>query len=750
MNYNDLRNELKNYYRNEALTKAKDFAEKCFSVLDKRVADGMTPTDQKLLQYDVIANELEPVVFKNTPFYFETGALTAMSDGSYWAKGGNFVQAGGWTFCRNQHLFKEQDEALWEKRTRQGNELLYLICGPYNDTTQHFNFNNRPIFESGLSGIYDSARAEMQNAETEKEREFLKSVCEAMLQIKKTAEKFAKRAEELLLKEENEKHRKNLRLIAETARRVPWEKPETLYEALNTLAFMRKIIGTFEGVGPNTFGRVDMDLYPFYRSDIEKGILTKEEAYSLISQFLICFDMHYDHDIKMVGYADHELENNYVLGGCDSEGKPFYNELTEMFLSAVREEKIIFPKVKCRYSKESPKEYLDEIDKSVINGTSTVLYTNDDAMIPALVRQGVPLEEARDYLVTGCWSITLNGVEKYDHGTYLNILKSFEFALHNRKDKMDYVGINFDSFDNAESFEELYATVVENCRRLFEERISITNKGGLIWDKVAPLPIFSSTLKDCIEQRKDFTSGGGRYHNEYLYCVGFPEIVDSLLAIKTLVFDEKKYTLAEMLNAVRNNWDGYENMRVEATLCAGWGDGSEDSCKLAKQFNDDLYAIASRLRGRYGGRVGIGHLTYTEIRFWGEKTLATPNGRKNGEYISQGLTPSRLKKIPSVTSVINSLAALDKTEMSGGNVVNIILSSTDMTLDICEAFLRTVTYSSTICLQLNCVTREQLLDAQKHPEKYPDIIVRVCGFSAKFTSLSKEWQEEVISRNFFK
>ena len=144
----------------------------------------------------------------------------------------------------------------------------------------------------------------------------------------------------------------------------------------------------------------------------------------------------------------------------------------------------------------------------------------------------------------------------------------------------------------------------------------------------------------------------------------------------------------------------------------------------------------------------MGHLTYTEIRFWGEKTLATPDGRKSGEYFAQGLTPSRLKRIPSVNSLINSMARLDGSTLAANSVINVILPCNTPS-DRCEAFLRATAMTAVGSLQLNCVSREQLLDAQKNPEKYPDLIVRVTGFSAKFTSLSKEWQDEVISRNFY-
>ena len=748
MRFDQMRKELKAFYWQGDKERSKKFAEKCFALLDGKVTDQMTVLEQKLMQYAVIAEEFEPVIFHYSPFYYETGVLTSLSDGARKAKGSDFIQAGGWVFQRNRHLFFEQDPDIVARRQNQGDELLYLICGDFNDDSQHFNFNNRPILESGLKGIYEKAMVLKKKAQSDEEKEFLESVCQGMLMLRKMAEKFSEKAYELLKVETDEECKKNLELIAKTAKRVPWEKPETLYEALNTLAFMRKAIGTLEGVGPNTFGRLDMDLYPFYQADIENGRLTTDGAYDLICQFLLLWDMHYDHNLEMVGYADHELENTYVLGGCDLSGVPLYNELTKIFLQATREEKIIFPKIKCRFSKNSPKEYFDEINISVIRGTSTILYQNDDAVIPALVRAGRPLEEARDYLLTGCWGLA-SYQEKYDHGNYVNMLKPFEFALHNRQDKMEKVGLSFKLFDECKSFEEVYQTVLDNCKILFDERTRITREGGQILHTVDRFPIFSSTLVNCLENMKDYTMNGAKYRDEYFLLVGFPNIVDSLLAIKTLVFDKQKYTLSEMLLAVRNNWEGYEDMRQEAIHCHGWGDGQKDSCELANRFNNDLFALCQSMTGGYGGKVHMGHLTYTEIRWWGEKTLALPDGRRSGEYFSQGLTPSRLKKIPYVTDVINSLASLDASTMATNSVVNIILPSTRMTLDLCEGFLRSVAASATQSLQLNCTTKEQLLDAQKHPENYPDLIVRVTGFSAKFTSLSKEWQEEVISRNFY-
>ena len=745
--FKKLRDELRDFYLHGDAERAKAFADKCFAIMDERVSDGMSITEQKLLQYDVIAEQFEPTLFRHAPYFYETGVLTSLSDGARRAKGHSFIQANGWVYKRNQHLFSEQDEALYKLRSAQVSEKLYLICGPYNDTSQHFNFNSRPFLQTGAVGIYERAKAELANAKNDEEREFLNAVCHGMLSLRRMAERFAQKAIQMLSEEKEEAARKNLELIAKTAARIPWNAPETFYEALATLAFLRTAMGTLEGVGPNTFGRVDKDLISFYRSDIEKNIITPEEAYSLICQFLIIWDCHYDHDMLMEGYADHELENTYNLGGCDDEGVPLCNELTLMFLRATREENIIFPKIKCRFSRNSPKEYFDEINIAITGGTSTVLLHNDDATIPALVRAGRPIKEARDYYVSGCWGIVTTQ-EKYDHGSYTNLLKPFEFSLHGLCDKMQKVGIQFECFDGCESFEELYQKTLSNCDKLLSAKLDVLRRGGQIFHKVDRFPIFSSTIEDCIENHKDFTMGGARYNDDYHEMFGLPNIVDSLLAIRELVWEQKKYTLDEILTAVRANWDGYENIRLDAVRCHGWGDGSEASTALANRFNNDLFAICQKYKGTYGGKVHMGHLTYTEIRFWGEKTLATPDGRKNGEYFAQGLTPSRLKRIPCVNDVINSMAALDPSTMAAGSVVNVILPS-GISLEQCGAFLRAVARSAVQSLQLNCTSREELLDAQKHPEKYPNLIVRVTGFSAKFTSLSKEWQDEIISRNFY-
>lgn len=748
MKVHSLREELIQYYWYEVNESAEAFRKKLYPLMDAQCTPEMNGYQRKSLQYRTITEHCQPVLFPHSPFYHELGTISAHCDGAGSFRG--HVHAGNWNYERSEHLFADQNPELYRVRSAQGSHQLYLICGPYCDTRQHFIFNCKPLFRGGLRILYEEALRQLDAAQTDEERDYLNASIDGLLCMKAISEKFAQAAGERLKHASDPEEITNLRRIRDSAAHTPWHAPRTFYEALNLLAFCRTIPGALEGIGYNTFGRPDVELLPFYEQDLAAGRLTKEEAYDLIQAFLLTWDCHYDHDMKMVGYADHELENTYTLGGCDAEGNPVWNDLTEMFLRATSQHKIIFPKIKARFSSASPKAYLDAVNLDVINSTSSVLYQNDEATIASLIRAGCTPEDARDYIVTGCWGLSPNGNHMDDHGNYVNLLKAFEMSVHNLRDQMEACALFFHPIDNAQDFEEVYRITLENCRILCRERNRMTLEGKGIWPEADPLPLTSATMDNCLSNRLDLTNGGCKYHNEQYTMVGFPNIVDSLLVIKKLCFEQKKYTLDELLTAVRSNWEGAEMMRRAALHCPAWGDGSEESCQLAARFNHDLFEITGQLRTLWpGGRVNLGHLTYTEIRFWAEKTLATPDGRRNGEYFSQGLTPSRLRRIDSVTDVVSSLSALDGSEMAGNSVVNIILPSTRITLELCAAFLRSCAHSALGSLQLNCVTKEQLLDAQLHPENHRNLIVRVCGFSARFTSLSPEWQQEVLSRNFY-
>ena len=271
--FEELKKELYAFYLHGDVERAKSFADKCFAIMDSRFREGMSVLEQKMLQYDIITEEFEPVIFPHSPFFYETGVLTSLSDGARKAKNHSFLQANGWVYNRNHMIFFD-DEALWQKRQAMMQEKLFLICGPYNDVSQHVNLNSRPFLQVGASGVYEKAQYELKNAKNNDEKEFLQAVCHGMKTLQRIAEKFAQKAEEMLSFQTDQKCIENLKLIASTAKRVPWQPPQTFYEALATLAFLRTVTGSLEGAGPNTFGRIDKDLISFYHKDLENGILS--------------------------------------------------------------------------------------------------------------------------------------------------------------------------------------------------------------------------------------------------------------------------------------------------------------------------------------------------------------------------------------------------------------------------------------------------------------------------------------------
>lgn len=309
MLFSKLRSELKEFYWYKLDDMADAFYEKCKPMLDEKYSASMTSYQAKAMQYHTIADMFEPILFRNLPFYYEMGTMVSKCDGAGSYRG--HLHPGGWVARKNGHLFIDQNPEAWERFDPLREEHL-INLGPYCDAIHHFTFNYRPVFVCGLKGIYEKALQLSETAQTSEERDFLNGVCQGLLAVKKIAEKFAVAAEDKLKMAEREEERQNLTLIRDTAMKTPWNKPETLYEALNCYAFFRKIVGALEGVGPNTFGRVDMDLYPFYDADIKSGRITKEEAYELIVKFLLIWDCHYDHDMKMEGYADWQKRFYYI------------------------------------------------------------------------------------------------------------------------------------------------------------------------------------------------------------------------------------------------------------------------------------------------------------------------------------------------------------------------------------------------------------------------------------------------------
>ncbi len=745
MDYTSIRSELTDYYMHTLADSVENLRVKVYEKLDAfdRVNPGLNSFKLKAQQYRTIAETFEPVLFNHEPFFFETGAIQAYGDGCY-TRGGRHPN--GWLFDRNNHIasdrYPETCRLFWQNMS----DVLYLTCGLFFDT-EHTPIPMKKIFSVGLSGVYEEAREALTKCTTDEERDFVEAAIAGLESIKLIGEKFAAEARRRLETETDPENIRCFTMIANTAGRVPWEAPKTFYEGMATIAFMRKAIGSIEGYGYNSVGRPDVLIAPLMENDRKNGA-TYDEMYDLMCRFMLIWDCHVDHDKIMSGYADYEYENSITIGGVDRNGNEVFNDVTRMFVESALGLDLIYPKLMCRFSSKSSDEYLKLISRPSLKGKNIFIFENDDVMIKAQMRAGFTHEEASDYVVTGCWGSSCDDYKKVMGGEYLNILRTLEWSVTMPEDRLALNHLEFRPFSGAKSFEELYQIFLDNTLQVMRMKARLLSEGGRCWKDICPMPVTSALMMYPLKNRHDISDGGAGFAREQFCFAGFPDVVDSLLAMKRMCFDEKICTVEDVIEQCRNDWQD-ESLRHMAVTSPAFGDDSEESDALAARLNSDLYRISRNLPTLFGGEFEIGHNMYTEIIWWGQKIGATPNGRRAGSYIAHGITPTRLHEIKSVTDTLRSIKAAGLDKCSANSVSNVMLPAAKMDEDKLSAFMRACALNGVAAIQINCVSRDELLAAQKEPEKYRHIVVRVTGFSCPFVMLSKQWQEEVLSRNYY-
>ncbi len=733
----ELDRELRAYYSGHTykIMQETDFLQPLFDKLDRYAAanPGLSPMLLKAAQYEIIAGEFTPVLFRHSPFFAEMGMKAAEYDGV------PRLAAGGWLFLRNAGKYREAGPEDFEHYHAAGRQGIHLTYGPYADYDHHcFPFAN--VIEHGLEYFY--RQAETQKPANREEAEFLEAAGRGLLAVKKIAEKFAEAADHMDSKYSG--------LIAGTAREVPWRKPETFYEGLQALWFLHEVCASIEGIGMSVIGHVDRLLEELYRRDIESGRLNRDEAYDLICRFLLHTDSKLD-PLSPVNesYNRKEQGDTLILGGCDAEGREVFNDITRMILEAHRELNLIYPKIHCRISAKSSTEYLNAANRDFLSGRNVISFLSDDVLIPAQVATGKSLADARGYVAGGCWeTITESCEHSAGANCYFNLARVMDLSIHDSRTVEAETGERFGKIDNAADFEQVYRIVMDNTICALRNMCGIIGRNGRCLPQVNPAPFFSACLKDCLINRRDYTAGGGRYNPHGVPLAGLAVFVDSLLTIRRLCFEERFCTLPELLTAVRVDWQGYEILRTKALQGTFWGDGEPESGQLAARIVEELRLALDGLTNERGGPFQLGIYNYRDILDWAVITRATPDGRRAGDFLTQGLTPSRLRKSGEVTNVINSCAALGNEQCPANSVLTISLARRGVTENILAGLERAFARAGGM-LQLNCINPDELREARVHPEKHQDLIVRLYGYSARFVTLTPEMQEEFVSRSVY-
>jgi len=706
--------------------------------------------DIRRVSYLEMRKHFVPILFRELPFYFEAGVNGGWS---IWsgdkAVPSRHVNAVCERFYREKGLIPDADRKLLSDRILG---RFLVCCGTFVDNEHHVP-PFHAVFTRGFGGIRNDVAAALEKcpANDPLGRKELETALVGLDTIHEIQLSFAKAAKAKLKGKVEGEERKRLLRIAESADRCPWEPPRNFYEGLNTLWFVREILGYVDAVCNFSLGRPDAWLIDFYRKDIREGRLTTEEARDLVSKFLITSNCHLDDSLFLDKPSDQEAEMPLTLGGCDAEGRPVWNELTEMFLDEHLRQDLVFPKLHCRISKESPQAYLEKVGSMLMKDHAVFALFNDDRHIPNFLAHGIPLDRARDYVGTGCWDGNVDTMTDVDCANYVSVVRILEMTIHRNVEEERRYRVKIDPIDGAKDFAEVEETVYRNFIRFFREVLGEYTRYGRTNAQVFPHPAYSMCLDGCIEKRRDTTDGGTAFRPRVVTLAFMANLVDSLCAIRKVCFEDKSATLDEFLGAVRANWSGEngERLRRLAMKAPYWGDNTDASTQMMKRWIDRVYNDIEGLKNDQGGPYVLACWIYREFVNWGNETKATPDGRHTGDRLAQGFAPSEFRCEESASSVIGALAKLDHSRLYASNA-NLMFERGSVSPEAFAAIFRVVCQSGMHLLQPNCASVEDLLDAQVHPERHWNLIIKVCGFSARFVTLSKRWQDEIIERHRLK
>ena len=570
------------------------------------------------------------------------------------------------------------------------------------------------------------------------------------------AERHADMAEKMAEEERNLQRKAELRKIADVCRWVPAHAPRDMQEAIQMYWFVH--LGTvteLNGWDCMNPGHIDQHLYPFYEKGLKEGTLTRDKAKELISCLWIKFNNQPAPPKVGITALESGTYNDFTninIGGIDREGKDAVNDVTYMILEVQEELHELQPGLSIHVAKVNPDEFVMAGARVIRQGHGYPSCFNPDVYTKELIRQGKTVEDANEGGCSGCIEVGAFGKEAYILTGYLNTPKILEITLNNGIDPMTGKKLGLETGDprTFKTFDELYEAYHKQMVHFVDMKLAVNNYIERMFSLYAPATFLSLFIDDCISKGKDYYSGGARYNTTYIQCTGRGTITDCLSTLKKHVFEDKKFTMDEILTAVSRNFEGNEKMRqfiINRTPFFGNDDDYADTIAV-KVYDDLVRAIEGHPHTR-GGKTQLNMLSTTCHNYFGSVCGASVNGRLAKFAISDGTSPAHGADTNGPTAVIKSLGKLDQTK-SGGTLLNVrfvpSLLKRDEDLKKLVSLIRAYFNMGGHHIQFNIVDTQTLLDAQKEPESYKDLLVRVAGYSDYFNDMTEQLQNEIIAR----
>ena len=619
-----------------------------------------------------------------------------------------------------RELRKELQEAAEKYRRYPEKPKAQILTELYEDgaigwdgivTDNHSVIGHEQVLKLGFSGLLKKLEEYEKSNGTSTWYSAVKRVCRAACEI---GERYAEKAKET-----------GLDKIAEICRKVPKNPAGSFHEALQSLWFSH-IVNTWEdGINANSLGRLDQILYPYYKSDIESGILTKQEAFELICCLWI----------KL--YRDYDVQQSCV-GGCDIHGNDATNELSWLMLEAT--EALDF--IRClsvRFSSKSDPAFIRRALEVVGHMQKGVpFFFNDEVMIPALVSKGISLEDARDYTQIGCVETVIPGKSNpHAVSAHANLLKAIEYALKDQK---------AESYDG---FEALKEQVFKQIKHIIEHAYLTAARHIPHAGFNSPKPYKSLLTEGCAKSGRDFNGFGAKYDYYQMMLYGIPNLADSLAAVREIVFAQHKYSMSELIEQLKNNWPNEAIRLCFVNKAPKFGNDISETDALAAEIMDIACDFLDELSAKYVYMFHAQPFTFLWMVDYGKKTAATPDGRRDGEILAYSVSPMQGRDHSGFTALINSLSQLPTKKAPGTTSAIVEVDPalfTDRNIGYFVEILLEGAKKGLCNVQFNVVDANTLKEAQKHPEKYRNLAVRVSGFSQKFNLLDKNMQDHIIGR----
>lgn len=596
----------------------------------------------------------------------------------------------------------------------------------------------------------------MNDPEASDKMEELKAMdicCDAVITL---GERYHEMAVEKAAAETDPKRKAELEQIAKNLEVVPAHKPQTFWQAIQLYWFTHLAVTTelnpWDAFSP---GRLDQHLNPYYEADVEAGILDDEHALELLECLWVKF---YNQPAPVkVGITLKESATytdfaNINTGGVTPEGKNGVNNVSYLILDCMDEMKLVQPNSNVTISKKTPQKFLKRACEISRKGWGQPAFYNTEAQITELINAGKSLEDARRGGSSGCVETGAWGNEAYILTGYMNIPKIFQLTLFNGFDEYSgkQLGLQLGYAKDFKTFDELWAAFKTQLKHFVDIKIRGNNVIERLYAEEMPAPCLSVVTNDCISNAKDYNAGGARYNTNYIQGVGIGTVTDCVASVKYNVFDEKNFTMEELIDAMEHDFEGYDYIySLVHDKTPKYGNDDDYADDLMREIFDLYHDTIVGRPNMKGGKYGIDMLPTTCHVYFGDVILATPNGRKAHKPVSEGISPEKSADTNGPTAVIKSCAKMDHLATAGTLLnqkftPNVVAGEAG--LNNMASLVRSYFAMDGHHIQFNVVDRQTLIEAQKHPEDHKDLIVRVAGYSDFFRNLDKPLQDEIIER----